>query len=157
MEWECLDVNLRRQPQHPSPRPVGELLGAELEVRGWTQADFAAILDRPTQFVCEVVAGKKAITRESASQIGAALGQTAEFWLQTQNRYLLAELVKGAATQRKLRDIRRRAVIYRMAPIRALQKRKLLRSSNLDDLEVEVMELLELKSLDDEPPFAPFA
>lgn len=42
--------------------PVGELLGAELELRGWSQADFAAVIDRPTQFVSEIVTGKKEIT-----------------------------------------------------------------------------------------------
>lgn len=128
-----------------------------MEARGWSQIDFAAILDRPTQFVSEIVTGKKEITRSSAAQIGAALGQAAEFWLQAQNRYLLAEQAKGAAMQRKLRDVRRRSVLYGMAPIRLLQKRKLLRSSNLDDLEVEVMEFFELKSLDEEPSFAPRA
>lgn len=67
--------------------PVGELLGEELEFRGWSQADFAAVIDRPTQFVSEIVTGKKEITRESAAQIGAALSQTPEFWLKLQDQY----------------------------------------------------------------------
>ena len=67
--------------------PVGELLGEEIELRGWTQADFAAVIDRPTQFVSEIVTGKKEITRESAAQIGAALSQSPQFWLNLQNRY----------------------------------------------------------------------
>jgi HTH-type transcriptional regulator/antitoxin HigA len=134
--------------------PVGELLGDELAARNWSQADFAAVLARPTQFVSEIVSGKKEITRESAAQIGAALGQTAEYWLKLQDQYLLAEQAKNKATQGKLEDVRRRALLNGKAPIQLLQKRKFLRSTNLDDLEAEVMELFELRSLKEDPPFA---
>lgn len=69
--------------------PPGEILADELEARGWTQSEFAAIIDRPTQFVNEVIAGKKEITRESAAQFEAALGVSAQFWLSLQDEYLL--------------------------------------------------------------------
>ena len=69
--------------------PVGEILADELDARGWTQTDFAEVLGHPTQFVSEIISGEKEITRESASQIGAALGTSAEFWLNLQNSYLL--------------------------------------------------------------------
>jgi len=71
-------------------KPVGELLGDEIEYRGWSQADFATVLGRPTQFVSEIVTGKKEITRDSAAQIAAALGQTPEYWLKLQDQYLLS-------------------------------------------------------------------
>ena len=32
--------------------PVGEHLEEELEAHGWSQAEFAEIIQRPTQFVC---------------------------------------------------------------------------------------------------------
>lgn len=134
--------------------PVGEILGRELEARGWSQADFAVVLDRPTQFVSEIVTGKKEITRESAAQIGAALDHTAEYWLQLQDQYLLAEQEKNPATQGRLDEVRRRALLNLKGPIQLLQKRKILKSTSLDDLEAEVMELFELDSLDDEPAFA---
>lgn len=146
--------NIERDPMPTVQTPVGELLGDELEVRGWSQAEFAAVLDRPTQFVSEIVTGKKEITRESAAQIGAALGQTAEYWLKLQDQYLLAEQAKNTATQGKLEDVRRRALLNGKAPIQLLQKRKFLRSTNLDDLEAEVMDLFELRSLEEDPPFA---
>lgn len=146
--------NTEHDPLPTVQTPVGELLGDELDARGWSQADFAAVLDRPTQFVSEIVTGKKEITRESAAQIGAALGQTAEYWLNLQDQYILAEQAKNTATQGKLLDVRRRALLNSKAPIQLLQKRKFLRSTNLDDLETEVMELYELNSLEEEPPFA---
>ena len=69
--------------------PVGEMLADELEARGWTQAEFAEILGRPAQFVSEIISGKKEITRESATQIAAALGTSPEMWLTMQDRYYL--------------------------------------------------------------------
>lgn len=131
--------------------PVGELLGEELEFRGWSQADFAAVIDRPTQFVSEIVTGKKEITRESAAQIGAALSQTPEFWLKLQDQYLLAQQAKNPTTQAKLDDVRRRARLNELAPIPLLRKRKVLIGSTLDELEAEVMELFELTSIDGQP------
>lgn len=132
-------------------RPVGELLGDELEARGWSQADFAAVIDRPTQFVSEIVTGKKEITRESAAQIGAALSLSPEFWLKLQDQYLLAQQAKNPTTQAKLDDVRRRARLNELAPIQLLQKRKILTGSTLDELEAEVMELFELTSINDQP------
>ena len=79
----------------PDPVPVGRFLAEEIEAHGWTQAEFAAVLGRPVQFVSEIVNGKKEVTRESAAQIGAALGQTPEFWLSFQDEYLLSEQAKS--------------------------------------------------------------
>jgi HTH-type transcriptional regulator / antitoxin HigA len=146
--------NTTHDPLPLDQTPVGELLGKELEARGWSQADFAAVLDRPTQFVSEIVTGKKEITRESAAQIGAALSQSAEYWLKLQDQYLLAEQAKNSATQAKLDAVRRRARLNELAPIQLLQKRKILNGSTLKELEAEVMVLFELDSIDSQPGFA---
>ncbi|MBX4171805.1 helix-turn-helix transcriptional regulator [Rhodococcus pyridinivorans] len=142
----------------PSPTPtallpVGEILGRELDARGWTQTDFAAVLDRPTQFVSEIVTGKKEITRESAAQIAAALGHTPEYWLALQDQYLLAEQAKNDVTQHRLNDVRRRARLNTKGPVSLLQKRGILKGATLDELEAEVLELFEIRTFDDEPSF----
>lgn len=141
-------------PMPLNQMPVGELLGREIEARGWSQADFAAILERPTQFVSEIVNGKKEITRESAAQIGAALDHTAEYWLNLQDQYLLAEQAKNQSTRTKLDEVRRRARLNDKGPIQLLKKRGYLTARTVDELEAEVMELFELESLDAEPEFA---
>lgn len=82
--------------------PAGEFLADELEARGWTQAEFAAILDRPAQFVSEIISGKKEITRESATQIGAALGTSAEMWLSLERGrrpIAVGQVVRGEGRQ----------------------------------------------------------
>jgi HTH-type transcriptional regulator/antitoxin HigA len=134
--------------------PVGEILGRELEARDWTQAELAAVLDRPTQFVSEIVTGKKEITRESAAQIAAALGHTAEYWLKLQDQYLLAEQSRDRKTQERLSNVRRRASLNDKGPIQLLRKRGILRAESLDELESEVLELFEIRSMDEEPSFA---
>lgn len=143
--------NTNHDPLPIDQTHVGELLDLELSARGWSQADFAAVLGRPAQFVSEIVTGKKEITRESAAQIGAALSQSPEYWLKLQDQYLLAKQESNVKTQAKLDDVRRRARLNRLGPIQLLQKRGFLRGTSLDDLEPQVQDLYELKSLDDEP------
>lgn len=133
--------------------PPGDYLAEELEARGWSQADFAAILGRPVQFVSEIVSGKKEITRESASQIGAALGTSAEVWLNLQNTFLLWKQDQNDSTQRQLDEVRRRARLNELAPVALLKKRQILRGDSLDELESDLMDLLEIASLDEDPEF----
>ena len=67
----------------------GEFLREELEERGWTQEEFAAIIGRPTTLVNQIVLGKRAITPEAAAEIGAALGVDAQYWLNLESAYRL--------------------------------------------------------------------
>ncbi|MDC5696886.1 HigA family addiction module antitoxin [Intrasporangium calvum] len=134
--------------------PAGEFLAEELEARGWTQAEFAAILDRPAQFVSEIISGKKEITRESAAQIGAALGTSAEMWLSLQDKYFLWKQNQDVRAQSDLDDVRRRARLNEKGPIAVLKKAGVLAGKSLDDLEGEVLRFFELKSLDEEPTLA---
>lgn len=131
--------------------PAGEHLADELEARGWTQAEFAEILDRPAQFVSEIISGKKEITRESAAQIGAALGTSAEMWLKLQDDYYLSKQRQDASAQSGLDEVRRRGRLNGKGPISLLRKRGVLTGATLDELEAEVCQLFELESLDDEP------
>lgn len=136
-----------------APQPAGQILGNELEARGWTQADFAAVLGRPTQFVSEIITGKKEITRESAAQIGAALGTSPRLWLNLQDAYLLDEQAKNAETQHELDKVRRRARLNALAPVAALVKRGIIRGRTIDEQEAELKELFELDDINDEPGF----
>lgn len=133
--------------------PVGKLLADELDARDWSQGDFAVILGRPTQFVSEIINGKKEITRESAAQIAAALGTSAELWLNLQDQFLLAKQATDKGTQTRLSEVRTRALISKHAPVELLRKRRVLTATNLHDLAKQVMELYELDSLEDEPAF----
>lgn len=122
-------------------------------MRHWSQADFAQILDRPAQFVSEVIAGKKEITRESAAQIGAATKQTAEYWLNLQNRYLLRQNALDKDTKRDLDDVALRARMNELAPVAYLRSRGYLTAGTLDGQRRELEQLFEIPSIHDEPGF----
>ena len=70
----------------------GELIMEELEERGWTQKDFAAILNRPLRSVNEIIKGKHGITPEIANELGAAFGTSAQFWINLESMYRLAQV-----------------------------------------------------------------
>lgn len=131
--------------------PVGEFLADELDARDWTQAEFAEIIDRPAQFVSEIVSGKKEITRESAAQIGAALGTSPQIWLNLQDDYLLWKQEQNENTRSELSDVARRAKLNEKGPISLLKRRGILQGANLDELEKETLKFFELRSLDEEP------
>jgi HTH-type transcriptional regulator / antitoxin HigA len=67
--------------------PPGEYLRDELEARGWTQTQFARIIGRPLQVVNGIVNGKTAITAQTAKEIAAAFGTSADLWMNLQGSY----------------------------------------------------------------------
>jgi HTH-type transcriptional regulator / antitoxin HigA len=131
--------------------PAGDYLAEELEARGWTQAEFAEILGRPPQFVSEIISGKKEITRESAAQIGAALGTSAEMWLNLQDRYHLWRQAQSKTAQGELEDVRLRARLKELAPVAVLRKRGIITASSLREETEQLKRLFGLKSIFDEP------
>lgn len=131
--------------------PAGEFLADELEERGWTQAEFAEILGRPAQFVSEIIAGKKEITRESAAQIGAALGTSPELWLNLQNAYYLWRQASDQRYKDQLDDVRLRARLKELAPISVLLDRGLIRGRTPREQKLEIESLYGISDIYDEP------
>jgi HTH-type transcriptional regulator/antitoxin HigA len=131
--------------------PVGEYLAEELEERGWTQVEFAEILGRPPQVVSEIISGKKEITRESAAQIGAALGTSAELWLNLQDAYYLWRQHQDERTQSALDDVRLRARLKELAPMAVLRKRGIITESSTHGQAEQLRQLFGLKSIYDKP------
>jgi HTH-type transcriptional regulator/antitoxin HigA len=131
--------------------PVGEMLADELEARGWTQAEFAEILNRPAQFVSEIISGKKEITRESATQIAAALGTSPELWLSMQDRYYLRRQGLDAHAQEQLSDVRLRARLKDLAPIGVMLQRGLIKGSMPSEQERELKDLYRIDDIYQEP------
>ena len=65
----------------------GVVLKEELEARGLSANAFALKLRVPPQRIQEIVAGKRAITPETALRIGTALGTGARLWLAMQQAH----------------------------------------------------------------------
>jgi antitoxin HigA-1 len=70
----------------------GAVLKEELEARGLSANAFALKLHVPPQRIQEIVAGKRAITPETALRIGIALGTGARLWLAMQQAYDLRKV-----------------------------------------------------------------
>lgn len=129
--------------------PVGEFLADELSGRGWTQTEFAEILDRPTQFVSEIISGKKEITRESAAQIAAALGTSASSLLNLQDDYFLWRQRQDPVKQSGLRDVALRAKLNERAPMSVLRKRGFITDTSPEGQCAQLLQLLGKHSLDE--------
>lgn len=69
--------------------PPGDMLKWFLDSRGLKIVDFAKRCGRPTKTISEIVAGKTAITPETALQFERVLGVEAATWLQLEAGYRL--------------------------------------------------------------------
>lgn len=123
-------------------RPIspGEILREELDAWGWTQGDFAEITGKPVQAINEIIAGKKAITPETAVVFADALGTSPEFWLNLESAYRLDLLGRQRS---RSEAVARKARLYSLAPVKELIKRGWIKSTrNIDELEKEVLGFL---------------
>lgn len=129
--------------------PPGRILKQEIEARGWTQRDLAAILDRPEQTISEIVTGTKQITPETSVELGQAFGTSPEFWLNLEAHYRL-ELARRLTPDDA---IARRSRLYSELPLREMARRGWLTLCEpVDRLEQEVERCLGVPVLP-EPPF----
>jgi HTH-type transcriptional regulator / antitoxin HigA len=127
----------------------GEILANELEARGWSQVELAEILGRPPRLVNEIIAGKRAITPETAIGLSAALGTSAQFWMNLETAYQLskAEIADKAVSQR--------AQLYDRFPVKELVRRGWIESSeNVEVLQRRFLDYFQMKSMDGTPTFA---
>ncbi|NJC02621.1 HTH-type transcriptional regulator/antitoxin HigA [Xanthomonas sp. 3272] len=128
--------------------PPGEFLREELEARNWTQTELAEIIGRPVRLINEIIAGKKAITPETAIQLGESLGTGAEVWMNLESQYQLSRVRSSDDL------ILRRAELYNRFPVREMIKRGWIASSkSIDVLEQQFLEFFGLENLEDTASF----
>ncbi len=130
--------------------PPGEFIKEELEARGWTQMDLAEILGRPFQLVNEILAGKRAISPETAQGLGEAFGTGAQVWMNLESTYRLSR------TKPRDDSVVRRARLFEKAPIKEMIRRHWIEpSESIDVLEKQVCEFYHISDLDQEPTLWP--
>ena len=130
--------------------PPGEFLREELEERGWTQDDLAAITGKHVRTVHDLIAGKRGVTPETAKSLAAALGTSAQFWLNLDSAYQLWRSESDESD-----EIARRAHLYTIAPIKDMVRRGWIEpSDDVDILENEVKTFFQVDSLAEPPSFA---
>jgi len=128
--------------------PPGEFIKDELEARGWEQRDLAEIMGRPDRLVSELIAGKRALTPETAQQLGQAFGTGAQLWLNLESAYRLHQL--GEPDEK----VARRSRLYSAAPIKEMIRRGwIVESENVTVMEKRVMQFFGTNTLDAPPSF----
>jgi addiction module HigA family antidote len=95
-------------------RPVihpGEVLKDELEFLEMSAAELARALDVPANRVSQLLAGKRAITADTAVRLGYWLGTGPELWLNLQRQYELhlIEETDGPAIRSRVTPLTRTA------------------------------------------------
>ena len=129
--------------------PPGDFLKEELEARSWSQIELAEVIGRPVKVVNEIILGKRAVTPETAIQLGEALGTGPEFWMNLESQYQLSKVVRQDAV------VSRRAHLYERFPVREMIKRGWVEASeSIDTLEQNFLRYFALGSLQDEVGFA---
>jgi HTH-type transcriptional regulator/antitoxin HigA len=129
--------------------PPGEIIKEELDERGWTQAELADIMGRPPRVVSEIIAGKRAITPETAKGLAAAFGTGATLWINLEGLYQLSKTAHDDVA------VQKRALLYAKAPIKEMIKRNWIRSSdNVAVLETQVLNFLEIHDISEQPRYA---
>jgi HTH-type transcriptional regulator/antitoxin HigA len=117
----------------------GELIKDEIGARGWSQIELAEVLGRPGRLVSELIAGKRAVTPETAKGLGEAFGTGAQFWMNMESSYQLSKVKDDGSNA-----VSRRAKLYEMAPIKEMTRRQWIQpTDNVDVLEKSVNEFLE--------------
>jgi HTH-type transcriptional regulator/antitoxin HigA len=122
----------------------GELIKDEIEARGWSQIELAEVLGRPGRLVSELIAGKRAITPETAKGLGQAFGTGAQFWLNMESSHQLSKVTGDSSNA-----VARRAKLYEMAPVKEMTRRSWIQpTDNIDVLEKSVCSFYGKASLD---------
>ena len=138
--------------------PPGEYIREELETRGWTQGDLAAITGRPPQMISLLLKGNKIVTPETARDLAAAFGTSPQFWLNLDNAYRLWVLSqKNDAGKDKPGDVAEKAKLFEFAPVKDMVKRNWIPdATSAGELRDRLLEFFGTKSLDAESalPFA---
>lgn len=82
----------------------GEILKDELDELGMSAAGFARSLDVPANRVSQILAGKRAISTDTAVRLGYWLGTGPELWLNLQRQHELrrVEETDGAAIRGRI-------------------------------------------------------
>jgi HTH-type transcriptional regulator/antitoxin HigA len=133
---------------HPEPKQsAGEVIQEKLKSKGWTQEELARVVGRYRPEISNIINGKRGITPDLAVALAAAFGDTSvEFWMQLESDRQLS-LVKQDPD-----EVRQRARIYSIAPVREMEQRGWIKP-DLDDesLERELCQFYGIESLDQTP------
>jgi len=102
----------------------GEAIKEELEERGWSQRDLAAIMGIQPSIVSGIIKGTKPISLDLARNLAAAFGTSAQYWVNMDTAYRL-QLSPAPHVATSVRS-----QLYEVAPVNEMIKRGWIESAN---------------------------
>jgi HTH-type transcriptional regulator/antitoxin HigA len=119
-----------------------------MEAKGWSPEELATITGKHPNTIYAILSGKTTVSLEMAVALGAAFGNPPEEWLKWDNLHQLSTAeVDGA-------EIKKRARFYEIAPIRDMQKRGWIdTTNNPSELEASLKQFFGSESLDEDLSF----
>ena len=87
----------------------GEVLKDELDELGVTPTEFARQIDVPPNRISQIIAGKRAVTGDTALRFGHWFGTEPQFWLNLQSAYEIRIAEKKAGRKIARLPVRREA------------------------------------------------
>lgn len=106
----------------------GEAIKEELDERGWSQRDLAAIMGVQPSIISGIVNGTKPISLDLARNLAAAFGTSTQYWVNMETAYRLHQ----APTLHV--DTSARSQLFKVAPVNDMIKRGWIESAH--DVEV---------------------
>jgi HTH-type transcriptional regulator/antitoxin HigA len=123
--------------------PPGEFLADELEARGWTQTEFAEIIGRPQKLVNDIILAKRGVTPDTAADFSAALGTSAQFWMNLETAWQLSKVAPRDDS------IARAAKLRERFPVREMCRRGWIQPGESSaELEQSVLKFFGLPSIE---------
>jgi HTH-type transcriptional regulator/antitoxin HigA len=125
----------------------GAAIKAALEKKGWSQQELAIVTGKSLRAISDLVSDKSRLTPSTAVALAAAFGDDPTYWLRLDTSHQLSLLNEESGS-----EVKRRAKIFDVAPIRDMQKRGWVSASkDIDRLEGEVAQFFDIASIDEEP------
>ncbi|MDK9721942.1 MAG: HigA family addiction module antitoxin [Rhodospirillales bacterium] len=100
-------ITIEGRPGLPPVHP-GEILKETLDDLELSANKLAQEINVPTNRVCEIVAGKRGVTADTAVRLAQYFGTSPQYWLNLQSNYDL-DMVLAQSGKDIVRTIRRRA------------------------------------------------
>jgi HTH-type transcriptional regulator / antitoxin HigA len=121
-------INPQERPDHP-----GKMLRQLLDERGWTGDELADVTGFARTHLSNVMSGKVGVSPDMAVALAGAFGNAPSDWLRWNAEYQLS------LVSTDLIAVEKRAKLYKLAPIRDMQKRGWIRETkSVEDLEAEL-------------------
>jgi HTH-type transcriptional regulator / antitoxin HigA len=125
----------------------GEMLADELEARGIKQQEFAQQIGMQKSQLNEIIKGKRSMNAEGAVLVEAAIGISADFWLNAQNNYDLALVKIQSKVQERTTAIATWNMMKANVPVNYFKSQNLLSNNPVEDIET-IKKIYKVNSLD---------